>query len=187
MGRPTRHWLLFAACAATTLPRVGTAADPAPSEAEVKAEYVERFTRFIEWPAGAQPAPNSPFVVCTSGESALSTQLGRSLLGRRIKDHPVSVRRLGEDQEPSGCHILYLAPGTREHVAQIVEGLRGKPILSVGDATGFADLGLIINLFVDEQQHVRFEINPETARASGLQISAKLMTLAKRSPSRARE
>jgi hypothetical protein len=160
-----------------TVARVGTAAPP--SEAEVKAEYVERFTRFIEWPAAAPP-PGSPFVVCTSGESELSTQLARALPGRRIKDRPVTVKRLREDEELSGCHILYLAPGTREHVARLAEELRGKPILSVGDAPGFSELGLIINLFVDDEQRVRFEINAETARASGLQISAKLMTLARR-------
>lgn len=145
----------------------------------MKAEFVERFTRFIEWPAEAQPAPASPFVVCTWGESPLGTQLERALPGRRIKDRQVNVKRLREGEALFACHILYLAPDAREHVTRIAGELRGKPILLVGDATGFAELGLIINLFVDEQKHVRFEINPEAARASGLQISAKLMTLAK--------
>lgn len=145
----------------------------------MKAEFVERFTRFIEWPEGARPAPDAPFVVCTWGESPLSARLEQVLASRRIQDHPVRVKRLRQWEAPTGCHILYLAPGTREQVAGIAAELRGKPILSVGDAPGFAELGLIINLFVDDDLHVRFEINAEAARGSGLQISAKLMTLAK--------
>lgn len=146
----------------------------------MKAEFVERFTHFVEWPATGQPAARAPFVVCTAGESPLSTQLARALPGRKIKDHPVTVKPLREDEEPVGCHILYLAAGPREHVTRVAEWLRGKPILSVGDAPGFAERGLIINLFVDDDQRVRFEVNLDAARLSGLQISAKLMALAKR-------
>lgn len=152
----------------------------------MKAEFVERFTRFIEWPAGTQPA-DAPFVICVWGESPLSAQLETGLVGRKIQDRAVQVKRLGEGEAPTGCHILYLAPSARDQVARIAGELRGKPILSVGDASGFAHLGLVINLFVDEGSHVRFEINAEAARASGLQISAKLMTLGKLTSARPRE
>lgn len=169
-----------------SLPGAVRAAPPARAEAEVKAEFIERFTRFIEWPADAQPAPHAPFVVCTLGESPLSTHLERVLMGRLIQGHPAKVKRLREGEPVAGCHILYLAPGLRAQVEQLVEDLRGRPILLVADAPGFAELGLIINLFVDEDLHVRFEINPEMALASGLKISAKLMTLARHTRTRPR-
>lgn len=152
----------------------------------MKAEFVERFTRFIEWPASGQPPADSPFVVCVWGQSPLGAQL-EQLTRRRIQNRAVQVRRLSDLEGPAGCHILYLSPSARDQVARIAEELRGKPILSVGDATGFAELGLVINLFVDDQAHVRFEINADAARASGLHISAKLMTLAKLTSARPRE
>jgi hypothetical protein len=156
---------------------LASAATP-ESEAEVKAEFVERFTRFIEWPAGAQPS-DAAFVVCIWGESPTSAQLALVLAHRKIHGRAVQVKRVHEAEVLTGCQILYLAPTARDEVERVAGELRGKPVLSVGDARGFAELGLVINLFVDEASHVRFEINAEAARASGLQISAKLMTLGK--------
>ncbi len=173
------RWLVV--CAVASL---SWAATPAPSEAQVKAEFVERFTRFIEWPE--PPSADSAFVVCVWGESPLGEQL-EQLTRRKIQNRAVQLKRLRDYEGPNGCHILYLAPGARDQVARIAEGLRGKPILSVGDAAGFAEQGLVINLFVDEAAHVRFEINPEAVHASGLKISAKLMTLAKQTSGRPRE
>lgn len=153
----------------------------AAEEAQVKAEFVERFTRFIEWPQSAIPPDDSPFVVCVFGESPLSAQLEGVLAKRKIHDRGVRLKRLSDGAPVADCHILYVAPSARAQVSRIVGELKGKPVLSVGDTNGFAELGLVINLYVDEHAHVRFEINAEAAKASGLQISAKLMTLAKQS------
>jgi hypothetical protein len=170
------RWL--AACAVFGLGWAGSA--HAAEEAQVKAEFVERFTRFIEWPKSAlPPEDDAPFVVCVFGESPLSAQLDQMLAKRRIHERQVHLKRVSDGAAFGGCHILYVAPSARDQVARIVGELKGKPVLSVGDANGFAELGLVINLYVDEQAHVRFEINAEAAKASGLQISAKLMTLAK--------
>ena len=151
----------------------------AAEEAQVKAEFVERFTRFIEWPQSAVPPDDAPFVVCVFGESPLSAQLDQVLAKRKIHDRAVQLKRLSDGAAVADCHILYVAPSARSQVSRIVNELKGKPVLSVGDTVGFAELGLLINLYVDEHAHVRFEINAEAAKASGLQISAKLMTLSK--------
>jgi hypothetical protein len=62
--------------------------------------------------------------------------------------------------------------------------VRGKPILSIGDEPGRAEDGLLVNLIVDHEGFVRFEINLDVARVSGLRISAKLLRLARRVESR---
>jgi hypothetical protein len=74
---------------------------------------------------------------------------------------------------------LYVAAVDRDVVRGITASTRGKSILSVGDQPGFALEGLLINLVLDDEGFVRFEINRDVARVSGLKISAKLMRLAR--------
>ncbi len=58
---------------------------------------------------------------------------------------------------------------------QLVKGL---PILTVGETPGFAERGGMIR-FTLEDNRVRFEINVEAAREADLNISSRLLTLAK--------
>ena len=57
-------------------------------------------------------------------------------------------------------------------------GLRGSSTLTIGETEGFATLGGIINLTVEENK-VRFEINLLAANRAGLKISSKLISLAR--------
>lgn len=152
--------------------------DPVPAYA-VKAEFIERFTRFVDWPEAVFASPSSAFVVCVWGSGALATQLERVVATRRIKGRPARVLHVGPGDRLTPCHILYVAAVDREVVRGITASTRGKSILSVGDQPGFAQEGLLINLILDDEGFVRFEINQEVARASGLKISAKLMRLAR--------
>jgi len=146
---------------------------------EVEAEFIERFTRFIDWPESALGVAESPFVVCAWGNGPLATQLERTMSSRHIKDRPVRVLRVGSVDKLGPCHLLYLAVADREVVRSVSAYGYGKPLLSVGDQPGLAEAGLLINLVVDDDGYVRFEINRDVAKASGLKISAKLMRLAR--------
>jgi hypothetical protein len=101
-----------------------------------------------------------------------------------IQARPVRVLRVGSRESIQACHILYVAALDRAVVRGIAAGARGKPILSIGDEPGRAEDGLLINLILDHEGFVRFEINLDVARVSGLKISAKLMRLARRAESR---
>jgi sensor domain CHASE-containing protein len=51
--------------------------------------------------------------------------------------------------------------------------------LTVADSDGFAQLGIDINLLLDDDGHVRFEICANELRRSGLNVSAQLLRLAR--------
>jgi hypothetical protein len=161
-------------------PQVSAAAGPrSPSEHEVKAEFIERFTRFIDWPGSAFASSTAPFVVCAWGQNSLTSQLERVVNRGPIKARPVRLLYVESRDKLQPCHILYVASSDRAVIRGIVVSTRGKPTLSVGDQPGLAEEGLVINLFVDEKGFVRFEVNLEAARLSGLKISAKLLRLAR--------
>jgi hypothetical protein len=185
----TRDWAwarLVVVVLSLVAPRAVWAAPPAkaPAQHEVKAEFIERFPRFVEWPASAFPSPSSAFVVCIWGQGPLSSRLEEVVTRGPIQARPVRVLRVGQRESIHPCHILYVAKLERAVVRGIAASTRGKPILSIGDEPGHAEDGMLINLVVDHEGFVRFEINLDVARVSGLKISAKLMRLARRVGSR---
>lgn len=157
---------------------------PAQTPDSVKAEFIQRFTQFVEWPAEALAPDGGPFVLCTAGEDPMVGRLAQTVSRQAIRNHPVQLRVVHHNETAEGCHLLYIAPSEQPRVARLLEQTRGKPVLSVSDTQGFGEEGVLINLFIDAESHVRFEINAVTAKASGLKISAKLMALARAPKSR---
>jgi YfiR/HmsC-like len=160
---------------------VGAAADVRAEELEypVKVEFIERFTRFITWPAESFRGADGPFMLCVLGDTAITPPFERLARERRLKDRRVELRRLRATDDVSACHLLFLAGGERTHLKQVLARASGKPILTVADSEGFAHEGVIINLFLDEEGHVRFEICSPELKKSGLKVSAQLLRLAR--------
>lgn len=145
------------------------------SVGHVKSLFIERFTRFIEWPPASLP-PGKPFVVCIAGGGQTGDDLARVAPSRRFKDRQTVVRRLRLGDDPAACHVLYLGPGESPRLAQILEAVAGKDILTVSDTPGFADRGVIINLY-QEGRFMRFEINAPAVKRGRLVFSSQLLRL----------
>ena len=80
--------------------------------------------------------------------------------------------------QAKACQIIFVASSEKQQAREILRGLRGASVLTVGDTAGFAGLGGIINFVVDEGR-VRFEINVKAAERAHLKISSRLLTVAK--------
>jgi len=68
-----------------------------------------------------------------------------------------------------------IGKGARDEIIQLVKWL---PILTVGETPGFAEHGGVIR-FTVEDNRVRFEVNVDAAHQADLNISSRLLTLAK--------
>jgi hypothetical protein len=66
----------------------------------------------------------------------------------------------------------------KAHIDEIVQSVKGLPVLTVGETPSFAERGGIIR-FTLEDNRVRFEVNVDAARQAELNISSRLLTLAK--------
>ena len=147
-------------------------------ENEIKAEFIERFTYYIDWPAEAFDSDSAAFTVCIDGEGPLRPRLENLLAKGRIKDRPVLLRVLDSGESADGCHILYIAPSERSLADHAVQKVWRAPVLTIGDSPGLTKRGVIINMFL-EGPNVRFAINIEAAKANGLAVSSKLLTMAR--------
>ena len=158
------------------LPGMARAQSPAPVEAELKAEFLERFTRFIDWPESEFKSPESPFAVCLLGQTPLEPYLSRMARTRRLKGRAIQVRTLGGPSEVGGCAMVWIPPEAAGSLEQVLERTAGKAILTVGDTEGLAARGAHINL-KREGARLTFDINVAQAKRSGLRFSSQLLQL----------
>jgi hypothetical protein len=174
-------WLARATLSLTLLAGTTAAASPRADELEhaVKAEFVERFTRFIDWPSPASMSTTTSFVICVIGDTPMEPYLLRLARERRIKDRAVELRHIKSGAEAGDCHVLFIAPSERPRLKQILAHTSGRPILTIGDSEGYAQQGVLVNFFINEEGNVRFEISSTQLRRSGLNISAQLLRLAR--------
>jgi hypothetical protein len=147
-------------------------------EHAVKAEFLERFTHFVRWPAASFATAESPFVVCVVGTNPFGTYLADLIRKRRLQARRAELRSISSLAQLDGCHVVFIAASERRRITSILDHTGGKPILTVGDTVGFARAGVLINLYLEEG-HVRFAINIVAVKHSGLKVSSKLFKLAR--------
>ena len=148
-----------------------------PAEGDVKAAFVLNFMKFVEWPASAFPAPDAPILLSIVGNDPIAAALS-SLHGKTVAGRRVVVRRVPAPGELEECHVLFVGASEQEKLAPLLRALQGRPTLTIADFEGFAGRGGTIG-FTRREDKIGFEINEESARKAGLQVSAKLLYLGK--------
>lgn len=149
---------------------------PAP-EYQVKSVFLFHFTQFVAWPESAFEAPGAPFALCVLGEDPFGAYLDETVRGEFMAGHPLEVRRLRSVEAAAACHMVFVSESEGRRTTELRRRLVGRPVLTVADLDDFARTGGIIQ-FVMEQGRIRFRINVDSARAAGLTISSKLLSLA---------
>jgi len=148
------------------------------TEPVLKAAFIYNFAKFTEWPAGVVPA-GGPLLFCVLGDAATGEALAGAVKGRTLAGHIMEVSQSAPDGPPRGeCHVLYLSGVTASQAATLVTGLRDAPVLTISDVDGFTQLGGIAQFFFDHGQ-LRFNVDAESARRARLQISSRLLGLAR--------
>jgi hypothetical protein len=156
------------------LGRDGPAADPTVTAPALKAAFLYNFAKFAEWPAEAQ---SGPLTLCVMGDAAVADALEETVKGHFVDERDVIVLRV-KSGALHGCHVLYVAGLDARHAAQILDELKGAPVLTVGDRDQFPQWGGIAGFFVDGGK-MRFAINVEAAQRAHVRISSRLLSLAK--------
>jgi len=151
------------------------------SEYLIKAGFIYNFAKLVEWPTTAFPQPDSPIVIGILGDDPFGGTLDRIVTDKKINGRGFTVKRLkwGKDlKDIKDCNILFVSSSEKEHLDSVVDAMKWLPVLTIGDAPGFARRGGIIN-FTLEDNKVRFEVNVEAAKHADLTISSRLLTLAR--------
>lgn len=162
--------------------------------ASVQAAYVINFMRYTQWPARESAGPAYEIAVLGSGMSVAAL---RSLAARAgaLRGRPIVVRVLplnavapAEEEarralrrELGQPHAVYVAPGHGEWNRAVIEVARGRPILTIGVGAGFVEQGGMLGL-VQDRDRVAFRANDQAVRAAPVEVSARVMMLARPAP-----
>jgi uncharacterized protein DUF4154 len=151
------------------------------SEYLIKAGFIYNFAKLVEWPTASFAQPDSPIVIGILGEDPFGATLDRIVADKKINGRGFAVKRVKwsrDFKDLRDCNILFVSSSEKEHIESVIDAMKGLPILTIGDAPGFAKRGGIIN-FMLEDNKVRFEVNVEAAKHADLTISSRLLTLAR--------
>ena len=151
------------------------------SEYLIKAGFIFNFAKFVDWPPTTFAQPDSPIVIGILGTDPFGAIIDQIVQDKKIGGRGFVVKRLkwGTDlKDLKECKILFVGASERVHIDELVQIVRGLPILTVGETPGFAEHGGVIRLVLEDNR-VRFEVNVDAARQAGLTISSRLLTLAR--------
>ena len=146
-------------------------------EYQVKAVFLFNFAQFVDWPAAAFPASDTPLVIGVLGNDPFGAALDQTVRDERVGGRSFQVRRYQSVDEIKTCHILFISRSEGDRPEAILAGLKHRPILTVSDADGFAQRGGMIR-FVTDRNRIRLQLNLAATEAAHLTISSKLLRVA---------
>jgi hypothetical protein len=184
--------VLLALCILPATAILGVRAEPTDVES-VHAAYVINFIRYTRW---AGPESPEPFVIAVLGppESAAALRQLASRSGR-VQGHPLRVRLLPVNTVAPGraqavrtlkaqlddARIVYVAASHRGWDDAVVAAVAGRPVLTVGVGGDFIAAGGMFALF-ETQGRVAFSANEDAIRRASLDVSARVLVLARPAP-----
>lgn len=151
---------------------VAQAQAQATPEYRAKAGFLYNFVAFTEWPARV----GTPLPVCVYGGNPFGDELN-ALEGKTVNGRTLTVRYPGSLGQLKGCRVVFVTASAVDSVPEMLEALRGEPVLTVADSGGALDAGVGINMHL-RQSKIAFEVNLAAARRAELTLSSKLLRLA---------
>jgi hypothetical protein len=149
-------------------------AESAPSEYETKAAILLNFVRFTDWPPEAFTSAEAPFVIGVVGKDPFGAALDKTFSGKSVKGRSFIVKRLTADQNLKSCHLLFVSASEKRRQRDLLDKLRGAPVLTVGETYDFRDHSGAVQ-FVPRDKSVGFNINLNAAKAGRLHISSNVL------------
>jgi hypothetical protein len=150
---------------------------PAATEYQLKALCLLNLAKYVDWPAQVFPETNSPIIIGIIGENKFEGDLKEEMAGKCIGGRKIMVTAVASEKEYRRCQILFIGASDTALEAEVLKGVKSLPVLTVGETEQFARDGGIID-FTTRDEKVRFAIDLNAARAVGLGISSKLLSLA---------
>jgi hypothetical protein len=148
----------------------------ASKEYQIKAAFLYNFVQFVKWPSDSFGSANAPFCIGVLGDDPFDGALEAIVRGENIDSHRLMVEHASRYEDLQDCQMIFVCRSEEDHLPEILSQIGSRPVLTVSEIDSFARNGGDIDFYL-EGSKVRFEINPSSARRSGLKISSQLLNL----------
>ena len=172
---PVSWWALLVTCIGLLGASTATAQ---VNDAALKAAYIYNFAMFSTWP---DAVPKSPLYVCANPGGPLWASL-QGINGKSVNGRNWTTAGLA-DQKTTRCDVIVLSPFD-ERPAPPKGAKPGVPALSVlvvrdGAGRNGAGRNTAAVTLVDDDEHIRFDVDTEEAVRDGIHFSSRLLRLAR--------
>ena len=170
-------WILLATL---VLPLTGgQALGQQASEHELKAIFLLKLLRFVEWPEEHQPSEDRPLTLTVLGKDPFGSKLDRVFAKQKINGHHVVIRRAKTLAELPDSHVVFISSSLKDRLPEITKELDQRPLLPVGDSSKFAANGGMLGLLIEDKR-LKFEVNLASTKRCELTLSSQLLRLARK-------
>jgi len=123
-------------------------------EYAIKSTIIYRICKFTQWP---QPADkDKPFTISILGKTTPGKEINIPWDGT-IDKRRIVIRKIRHLSEIEDSEVLFITSAEAYRIDAILDYIGNKPVLTMGDTMGFAQKGVIINLYIHKNS-VGFEI-----------------------------
>lgn len=140
----------------------------------IKAAYIERITRFVEWPAKNNIVSRDTIVIGVFGEKEFYTTLREVFKDKLIKDRRVSIIAIKSPGQINTCNICYISENAKPQINKFIAIANSSGVLLFSGTTDFSKAGVHINFYLDDE-NLKFEINEKSIDSAGFKVSYLLM------------
>ena len=171
-------------------------------EYRIKAAFIYNFIKFVKWPEEANEGSektskdDDTITIGIIGKDPFGDAF-EPVKGNPVRGRKIVVKQFGEfrrlvndksnDKAKSEaniealrqCQLLFTCSSEKKDTDRIIEIVRGHNVLTIGETDGFVEAGGIVNFILEEKKLI-FEVNLVASKRAHLEISSKLLRVAKR-------
>jgi len=147
-------------------------AEPVP-EYVMKATYLYNFALYTEWPASVGDTIN----ICVLGHEPFGSALD-TINGKQVNNLALNISRVSSTSNLKLCQMVFIGEGELANAQKVIDLLGDAPVLTVMEGSAPPHFGVIVSMIVEDRKLV-FNINASAARRARLNISSKLLRLAR--------
>lgn len=148
------------------------------SEEQVKAVFLLNVTHFVTWPESKRSYQDNPFTFCVVGNARFADEIVAVLEGELFFSVQPIVVVCDDPLRVPPCDLLYVDKDVKLSVEKILGQVDSLPVLTVGDDAEFSRDGGAVTLEL-RGNRIKLQVNVEAVRRHGLQVSSKLLQIAK--------
>lgn len=142
-------------------------------EYAIKSTIIYRICKFTQWP---QPSDkNKLFTISILGKTTQGKEIKIPWDGT-IDKRRIVIRKIRHLSEIDNSKVLFITSAEAYRIDAILDYIGNKPVLTMGDTSGFAQKGVIINLYIHKNS-VKFEINYGASKKASLQMHSQLFAI----------
>jgi hypothetical protein len=140
----------------------------------LKAAYIERITRFVEWPLKDKLFTGDNFVIGVYDEKDFYNTLLEIFKENHIKNLKVKIIQLADPDQIRKCNLCYLSERAKPEISKFVTTANSSGVLLFSETPDFSKSGVHINFYIEDEK-LKFEINEKSILSAGFKVSYLLM------------